>query len=56
MVVIPRIAGNPLNPFDHNIVGNNKCDGLKTNGIGKSAAEPLKRNLRGRFRGHARDT
>lgn len=34
-----QIAGNSLEPIYHNIISNYKCDGLKTDWIGKSAAK-----------------
>ena len=34
-----QIAGISLEPFYHNIIGNDKCDGWKSEGIGQSAAK-----------------
>ena len=36
-----ELLGSPQSFVDHNIVGNFKCDGLKTTKIGQSAAKPL---------------
>ena len=44
----PRIAGNSLEPLRHSIAGNGKCDGLKSERIGQSAAEPFSDTTKGK--------
>jgi len=36
---------NPDSPLYHSGAGNGRCDGLKNEGIGQSAAEPLYRKV-----------
>ena len=46
-MIMKLIAGIPLELSYHNIISNNKCDGLKNRKIGQSAAKILNKIIIG---------